>query len=150
MPVIQTSVLNQTKMHTNLVPKADLQAESNILVFLQTVKGLLLVFGGVSEPRTHYQCCLNGVKQGEDKISSGPQEREWHKSIIHLVTSFWVACWCLTQPAVFYGTCPQAQHLTQALWPKRKCLVEIQKAKVSSALFLNPAGSTIEPLFWRK
>jgi len=54
------------------------------------------------------------------------------------------------QPAVFYGTDSQACHLPQASWPKRKCLVEgcrYRKAKGSSEPFLNPAGSTAEPLF---
>lgn len=131
---------------------ADLQAESKILLVLQTLKELLLVFGGVSEPRTHYLCHLNWelAKQGEDEIPSGPQETEGRKGITHLGTSSWVACWCLAQPAVFYGTSAQAQHLTQAPWPKIECPVEAQKAKGSAALFLNPAGSTTESLFRSK
>lgn len=46
IPLIQVSVLNQTKnIYQPAIPIADLKAKSKLLLFLQTAKSLL-VFGG--------------------------------------------------------------------------------------------------------
>lgn len=119
------------------------------LQFLQTVKGLLLVFGGVVSQEllpVPFELSAGETRRGQN--SKWPSGSWGHKGIIHLSISSWVAHWCLTQSAVFYGTCPQAHHFTPGTMTQEK--VPCGSPKGSSACFLNPAGSTIEPLFRSK
>ena len=121
---------------------ADLQKKGKLLLFLQTAKRLLFMFGGDSmeqaknPPLVWFECNATETRARRNilfQLREALKKSKWHKRITRLGTSSQLACWCLLSLLSFMGlilrlvTFPR--HLGQresALW--RAVGTERQKA----------------------